>query len=94
MSKYFMPGMWQFEHATGNIIHIKAGEYEELQCTTKENVDVVIPRMYHNELIHFMDENNMIKPKMDNASREMDLKIVHRLLDLQEKLIEKGGNQP
>ena len=88
MSKYYSPGMWAFDRATGNIIHFKDGEYEEVQELTKEHVDIVIPRQYHNELIQFMDENHMIKPKMDNQSRAEDLKIIHRLMDLQNKLIE------
>jgi hypothetical protein len=86
VSKQYFTGRWDFDYATGSIVHLKAGEYEVNQEITKECFDVVIPGMYFNELIQFMDEKYMIKPKMDSQSRADDLKIIHRLLDIQDKI--------
>lgn len=79
------------EPGMDRVVHIKAGEYEFGQMFDSKNCDVEIPWFCLDELIAFLDEKHLIKPKMDNASRGEDLKIIHRLLDIQTKIVETGG---
>jgi len=83
--KQYINGFWMWDHATGNIGHLKSGEYNQMEALKEEDFDIIIPRSHVNELVDFLDKNNLIKPKMDNQSRDADLKIVHRLLDVIEK---------
>jgi hypothetical protein len=88
MERYFN-GRWKFFHDTGEIVHVKSHYKHEGVTIDKSQFDVIIPQEYLNELIDFMDKQNMIKPKMDDQSRAEDLKIVHRLLDITEKMAVK-----
>ncbi len=85
----YREGRWAFWHETGEIIHIKGHYRQEGTPIDRDQFDVIIPAEYHHELIDFMDKQNMIKPKMDDQSRSEDLKIVHRLLDITEKIAGK-----
>ena len=82
----YREGRWLFYHETGEIIHMKSHYRTEGTPIDPKQFDIIIPAEYHAELIDFMDKNNMLKPKMDDQSRAEDLKIVHRLLDITEKI--------
>ena len=82
MSKVYRDGRWAFDQMTGQVIHIRAGEYESgfPRAHTAPDFDVVIEACHVPSLMAFLQENTWFKVKAE--SREEDLKIVHRLLDL------------
>ncbi len=82
----YREGKWLFWRETGEIIHVKGHYRVEGAPLDPKQFDLIIPAEYHAELIDFMDKHNMIKPRMDDQSRAEDLKIVHRLLDITEKM--------
>jgi hypothetical protein len=80
--------IWYFEEYAGMLKHFKGGEIEPCKYIPDEMFDVIMPTHYIPELVAFLTEKGYIKPTMSNQSREEDLKIVHRLLDLCEKKID------
>ena len=68
------------------LYHFKGGYYESaIEGPKEEDYDVIIPTHYIPELIHYLTEQGYIKPQLSKESREEDLKIIHRLLDIAEK---------
>ncbi len=77
----YHPGRWAFNSMTGAIIHLRAAEREVgMALRTDKDFDLIIPETEVPSLLAFLQENTMLKVKAE--SREEDLKIVHRLMDL------------
>lgn len=76
---------WIFSMEDDTLVHFKGGNKEPFTAYETDDFDVIIPRHYIPELIQFLTDKGYIKPQMSKESREEDLKIVHRLLDIIEK---------
>jgi len=76
---------WVIDITIGTISHFKGGNYESLVQLQEDDYDIVIPQYYIPELIQLLTEKGYIKPQMSKESREEDIKIIHRLLDVVEK---------
>lgn len=80
---------WYIDYSTSTLKHFKGGKIDPCACIPSEMHDILMPTHYIPELVAFLTEKGYIKPTMSNQSREEDLKIVHRLLDLCESKIKK-----
>lgn len=84
MERYVEPH-WIVDYPTAQIRHFQGGYLTPGEVIPASMYDVIIPSYYIPELVQFLTDKGYVKPTMTNGSREEDLKIVHRLLDLMEK---------
>jgi len=88
MSKIRFDGGWFFDSFLCSLVYIHPRNVEEgelISNITPDENDIKIPRQLINPLIDELRKNGWIKPEYKPESREEDLKIIHRLLDVVEK---------
>ena len=83
----FREPKWIVVQETASLAHFKGGEVDIGERLTKDDFDIIIPLHYVPELVQFLTEKGYITPQMSKESREEDIKIIHRLLDLCNKKI-------
>ena len=64
------------------IKHFKGGEYIPGKDIPDEDFDVKIPMEYIHSLVAFLEKEGYIRPTMSAESRDADLKIIHKLIDV------------
>ena len=82
MADRYYDGLWLETSEHDDIRHIRAGWYDSDKPLPESAFDVVLRRRDVNTLIHFLDTEGYIKPRLDERLRDEDLKITHRLLDI------------
>lgn len=92
MVQRFHDAQWRVNQMIGEIVHVKAGAYDQGHMITKEDYDCVIQENDIHSLVIFLDNCGYIRPlPNEQQSRSDDLKIIHRLLDIQ--VLSLGGKQ-
>ena len=90
MAHWFRGG-WQYDAFARELIYIEPHERQEGTMIDRRHVTIVIPGEHFHELAHVMEEHGLFVPKMTQATREPDLKIINRLMDIIEKQVEHNG---
>lgn len=72
---------WNQNHATDEVVHVKAHEAQEGSMIDPSNFDIIIPHEHIPSLVEYLIKNGYVRPLINNESRQEDLKIIHRLLD-------------
>ena len=81
--KRWFDGAWHYDPSGRCFRHLRAGWYDGCSELPDGCYDIVIPREAAHQLAALMQEQGHTSIKAE--SREEDLKIVHRLLDIMEK---------
>lgn len=87
MAKRHFEGGWVRDPSFRGFAYYPAGFYEEAQHPAPE---LVLTDQMIRQLVPVIELEGFIRPFIDRQSREDDLKIVHRLLDIVEKRRGRG----
>jgi hypothetical protein len=74
-----------YDNFARELIYIEPHEREEGTMFDRSKVAIAIPGEHFHELAKVMEEHGLFVPKMTQATRDPDLKIIHRLIDIIEK---------
>lgn len=75
----FRESRWFYDPSYGALRRTVAGEYEP---DVSPPTDLEIPFREIPSLVQALEENGLLKPRLDERLRTEDLKITHRLMDL------------
>lgn len=92
MNKHYFPGSWVQLPAFRALCYIPPGDYEEgamLQDPGSLPGVILIPMLAYEQLLVFIREHESGVLKTD---RTEDLKIIHKLLEIVQTSVSKGGS--
>jgi len=88
MAVWYRGGGWIYDDFTREVVYIEPHEREEGTLIDRQYVSIVIPFEHVQDLVHLLEQKGLFVPKMTRKTRDPDLKIIHRLMDIIEKQVE------
>ncbi len=86
MALHYEDPHWWHDPATNQFLFWRGGPIEEGADVVLPHPNVIgLPLAAARLLIPLLDESGLVVPRMDVQSRDPDLKIIHRLLDIVER---------